>query len=86
MSPHLDGVRPPQVREDKQMERSQLAEEQIIGILREQEAGMNVAELAWNTKFDGLNISDAKPLEQLEKENPRLKKLLGAATRDFAVL
>jgi len=73
------------------------SEEQIIGILREQEAGMKVAEVcrkhgiseatfyAWKAKFGGMNVSD-KRLKQLEEENAKLKKLLAEAMLDNAVL
>ena len=80
------------------MERSRFSEEQIIGVLREQEAGMKVSEVcrehgiseptfyAWKAKFGGMGVSDAKRLKQLEEENGRLKKLLAEAMLDNAVL
>ena len=80
------------------MKRSRFTEEQIIGVLREQEAGMKVSELcrkhgisaptfyAWKAKFGGMGISDAKRLKQLEDENGRLKRLLAEAMLDNAVL
>ena len=80
------------------MKRGRFSEEQIIGILREQEAGMKVAEVcrkhgiseatfyAWKAKFGGMNVSDAKRLKQLEEENAKLKKLLAEAMLDNAVL
>ena len=80
------------------MKRSRFTEEQIIGVLHEQEAGMNVAEVcrkhgiseptfyAWKAKFGGMSISDAKQLRRLEEENSRLKKLLAEAMVDNAVL
>jgi putative transposase len=80
------------------MKRSRFTEERIIGVLREQEAGMKVSELcrkhgiseptfyAWKAKFGGMGISDAKRLRQLEDENGRLKKLLAEAMLDNAVL
>jgi putative transposase len=73
-------------------------EEQVIGVLREQEAGMKVTEVcrkhgiseptfyAWKAKFGGMSISDAKRLRQLEEENAKLKKLLAEAMLDNAVL
>jgi putative transposase len=79
------------------MKRSRFTEEQIIG-LREQEAGMKVAEVcrkhgiseptfyAWKAKFGGMSISDARRLKQLEEENAKLKKLLAEAMLDIAVL
>ena len=79
------------------MKRSRFTEEQIIGVLREQESGMNVAEVcrkhgisptfyAWKAKFGGMSVSDAKRLKQLEQENTKLKKLLAEAMLDNAVL
>lgn len=80
------------------MKRSKFTEEQIIGILREQEAGAKTAELcrkhgmseatfyAWKTKFGGMDVSDAKRLKQLEDENARLKRLLAEALLDQAAL
>lgn len=68
--------------------KKRFTEEQIIGILREAEAGMPVAELCrkhafseasyylWRSKFGGMNVSEAKRLKELETENARLKKLL----------
>ena len=77
------------------MKRSRFTEEQIIGVLREQEAGMKVAEVcrrhgiseptfyAWKAKFGGMSVSDARRLKQLEDENA---KLLAEAMLDNAVL
>ena len=80
------------------MKRSRFTEEQIIGILREQEAGAATAEVCrrhgissatfykWKAKFGGLEVSEAKRLRGLEEENARLKKLLAEAMLDNAVL
>jgi putative transposase len=80
------------------MKGSRFSEEQIIGILREQEAGVTTAEVCrkhgiseatfykWKSKFGGLEVSDAKRLKGLEDENARLKKLLPEAMLDIAVL
>jgi len=80
------------------MKRSQFTEEQIIGILREQEAGMKTADVCrkhgisgatfykWKAKYGGLEVSDAKRLRALEDENAKLKKLLAEAMLDNAVL
>jgi putative transposase len=80
------------------MKRSRFTEEQIIGILREQESGMQTAEVcrkhgisqptfyAWKAKFGGMSVPDAKRLKQLEDENAKLKKLLAEAMLDVAVL
>lgn len=80
------------------MRRSRFSEEQIIGILHEQESGETTAEVccnhgisqptfyAWKAKFGGMSVSEAKRLRQLEAENTRLKKLLAEAMLDNAVL
>jgi len=74
------------------------SEEQIIGILREQEAGAKTADICrklgisdatffkWKSKYGGLEVSDAKRLRALEDENARLKRLLADAMLDNAVL
>jgi putative transposase len=79
------------------MKGSRFSEEQIIGILREQEAGprrlmyaartgFQKPRFKWRAKFGGLEVSDAKRLKALEDENGKLKKLLAEAMRDIAVL
>ncbi|MGI4733370.1 MAG: IS3 family transposase [Janthinobacterium lividum] len=80
------------------MKRKQFTEEQIIGILKEAEAGAVVTELcrkhgvssatyyAWKAKFGGLEVSDAKRLRALEEENARLKRLLADTMLDNAGL
>jgi len=80
------------------MKGSRFSEEQIIGILREQEAGTATADVCrkhgiseatfykWKAKFGGLEVSDAKRLKALEDENGKLKKLLAEAMLDIAVL
>lgn len=80
------------------MKRKQFAEEQIIGILKEAEAGAVVTDLrrkhglssatyyAWKAKFGGLEVSDARRLRALEDENAKLKRLLAEAIMDNAGL
>jgi putative transposase len=80
------------------MKRSRFSEEQIIAILKEQEAGVPTADVCrrhgvssatfykWKAKFGGLEVSEAKRLRQLEDENAKLKKLLAEAMLDNAML
>jgi putative transposase len=80
------------------MKRSRFSEEQIIGILKEQEAGSATADVCrrhgissatfykWKAKFGGLEVSDARRLQGLEDENARLKRLLADAMLDNAIL
>lgn len=80
------------------MKRSRFSEEQIIGILKEQEAGQKTADVCrrhgvsegtfykWKSKYGGLEVSEAKRLKALEDENSRLKKLLAGAMLDNAML
>lgn len=75
------------------MKRSKFAEEQIIAILREQEAGATTAEVchkhgissatfyAWKAKFGGMEPSEAKRLKALEDENGKLRRLLAEPLR-----
>lgn len=80
------------------MRRARFTEEQIIGILKEAEAGRKIAELCrahgiseqtyhrWKRKYGGLSVSDARRLKQLEEENRRLKRLVADLTLDNQAL
>ena len=78
--------------------RKRFSEEQIIGFLREAEAGLPVRELCrkhgfseasyylWRSKFGGMSVPDAKRLKELEIENGRLKKLLAEQVLENEVI
>ena len=80
------------------MRKSKYTEEQIIGFLRQVEAGMPVKELGrkhgfsdasfykWRAKYGGMNVSEARRLKELEGENGKLKKLLAEAHLDIHAL
>jgi putative transposase len=80
------------------MKRARFTEDQIIGVLKEQEAGAKTADLArkhgvseatlynWKAKYGGMDVSEAKRRKQLEEENAKLKKLLAKQMLDAAAL
>ena len=80
------------------MKRSRFSDEQIIGILKEHQAGMSAADLCrkhgisdatfykWRSKYGGMDVSDAKRLKALEEENAKLKKLLAESVLDVSTL
>lgn len=80
------------------MRKSRFTSEQIIGFLKQAEAGMAVAELCrrhgfsdasfykWRAKFAGMDVGEAQRLRDLETQNTRLKKLLAEAHLDIEAL
>jgi putative transposase len=94
--PEAIRVRP--FTEGRTDKRKRFSEEQIIGVLREHEAGAKTGELArkhgvseatiynWKAKYGGMDVSDAKRLKALEEENARLKKLLAEQMLDATAL
>lgn len=80
------------------MKRSRFSEEQIIGILKEHQAGLAAKELCrkhgvsdatfykWRSKYGGGSVSDAKKLKALEVENAKLKRLLAEQMMDVSTL
>jgi len=80
------------------MKKSRFSEEQIIGVLKEHQAGIAPADLCrkhgiseatfynWRSRYGGLEVSDARRLKSLEDENRRLKRLLAESMLDVATL
>ena len=80
------------------MKRSRFSDEQIIGILKEHQAGLSATDLCrkygvsdatfykWRSKYGGMDVSEAKRLKALEEENGKLKRLLADAMLDVSTL
>ena len=80
------------------MKKTRYSEEQIIGALKQMEAGRKVAELArelgvseatlytWKSKYGGMEVNEARRLKELEEENRRLKQLVAGLSLDREAL
>ncbi len=80
------------------MKKSRFSEEQIIGVLKEHDAGVKTSDLCrrhgmspatfykWKSKFGGMDVSDARRLRALESENSKLKRLVADLTLDNVAL
>jgi putative transposase len=78
--------------------KGRFSEEQIIGLLKQQEAGVTVVQLCWDhnlsqatfykwkAKFGGMNVSEVKRLRQLEDENAKLKRIVADLSLDNVAL
>ena len=80
------------------MKNSRFSEEQIIGILKQSEAGAKTGDLCrqhgiseatfynWRSKYGGMEVSEAKRLKQLEEENAKLKRIVAEQALDITML
>jgi len=80
------------------MKRKRFTEEQIIGILKEAEASGNIREVCrihnltettfyrWRSKFGGMDVSEARRLRELERENAELKRMVAEQALDIRML
>jgi len=86
------------MKEEDPMKRSRFSDEQIIAMLKENEAGAKVDEIcrrhgvsgatfyAWRKKFGGMEPSDAKRLRELESENAKLKRIVADQVLDMSAM
>jgi putative transposase len=80
------------------MKTGRFSESQIIGILKQQEAGMKTGDICrehgisqatfynWKSKYGGMEVSDVKRLRDLEQENSRLKRMYAELSLDHQIL
>lgn len=80
------------------MKRSRFTQEQVIGVLKEHQAGAAVSDLCrkhgisdatfytWRSKYGGMEVSEAKRLKALEEENAKLKRLLAESMLHISTL
>jgi len=80
------------------MKKTRYSEEQIIGVLKQMEAGRKVSEMAreigvseatlytWKSKYGGMDVNEARRLRELEEENRRLKHLVADLSLDKEML
>jgi putative transposase len=92
------GVVKTTTKEDLEMKKGRFTPEQIIGVLKQHEAGRKVQELAreigvseatiytWKSKYGGMDVSEAQRLKSLEDENRRLKQLVADLSLDKEAL
>jgi putative transposase len=85
-------------KEDERVKSSRFSEEQIIGVLKQSEAGAKTGDLCrqhgisaatfygWRSKYGGLEVSEAKRLKQLEDENGKLKRIVADQALDITML
>jgi putative transposase len=85
-------------KEDQIVKNSRFSEEQIIGILKQSEAGAKSSDLCrqhgisaatfygWRSKYGGMDVSEAKRLKQLEEENSKLKRIVADQALDITML